>query len=141
MYKDFPEAIHPKIRGTDCGLALLLWTIALLLLFGIFYVMFIIFQLALYNIIMGVVMAVFWWRLTGVSTSVVKRFLDNKRKSQYKAYFRRVKEMECFAKLNIEIQEHEEGLWIEIHLSETIDDDKEDDLDDSDDVMVEGVVD
>jgi hypothetical protein len=103
MFKDFPEAIHPKVRGTDYGLALLLWTISLILLFAIFYVMFIIFQLALYNIIMGVVMAVFWWRACGVSNSVIKRFLDNKRKSQYKAYFRRVKEIDCFAKLNIEI--------------------------------------
>ena len=47
MYMNFPEAIHPQIRGTDCGLALLLWTVALMLLLGIFYVMFIIFQLSI----------------------------------------------------------------------------------------------
>ena len=112
---------------------MILWTVAILVLFGLFYVLFIIFQLALYNIIMGVVMYVYWWRLTGIASSIIKKFLDDQRKKQYKAYFRLVKEQECFAKLNIEIQEHEEGKWIEIHLSETVDDDREE-IEDSDDV-------
>lgn len=70
-------------------------------------------------------MAVFWWRICGVSASVIKRFLDNGKKKEYKAYFKRMKELEWLQKLNLEIQEHDEGLWIEIHLSETVDD-KED---------------
>ena len=29
-------------------------------------------------------------------------------------------------KLNMEVQEHEDGLWIELHLNETIEDNQED---------------
>ena len=56
---------------------MILWTVAILVLFGLFYVLFIIFQLALYNIIMGVVMYVYWWRLTGIASSIIKKFLDD----------------------------------------------------------------
>jgi len=52
---------------------------------------------------MGVVMAVFWWRICGVSASVIKRFLDNGKKKEYKAYFKRMKELEWLQKLNLEI--------------------------------------
>ncbi len=94
LYKDFPATIHPKIKRTSIGMALLLWSIGIIVLFGIFYIMFIIFQLALYNIIMGVVMAIFWWRLCQVSASIIKRILDKGKKKEYKAYFRKMKDLE-----------------------------------------------
>jgi hypothetical protein len=62
------------------GLAIILWALALSILLGLLYCGFIIFQLALYNIIMGVVMAVYWWRLRKVASSVIKKFLDDSRK-------------------------------------------------------------
>ena len=70
-------------------------------------------------------MVVMWWRLCGVTASVIRKFLDNKKKGPYKAYFRQFRELPLLQRLNIEIQEHDEGLWIEIHLSDTVDD-KED---------------
>ena len=71
---------------------------------------------------MGIVMLVMWWRLCKMSASVISRFLDNKKKSEYRAYFREVKTKDFIKKNNLEVQEHEEGLWIEIHLSEVVDD-------------------
>lgn len=96
MYQNFPQAIHPQVKKSDLGLAIILWAFALSILLGLLYCGFIIFQLALYNIIMGVVMAVYWWRLRKVASSVIKKFLDDSRKKQFKAYFRRVKEQPCF---------------------------------------------
>jgi hypothetical protein len=49
--------------------------------------------------------------------------------------------MECFKKLNIEILEHEEGRWIEIHLSEIVgDDDDKEDLEDSEELVPDGAL-
>lgn len=42
--------------------------------------------------------------------------------------------MDCFKKLNIEILEHEEGRWIEIHLSEIVGDDDKEDMEDSEEI-------
>jgi hypothetical protein len=52
---------------------------------------------------MGVVMAVFWWRLQGVSLSIIRRCLDKKTKKQYKAYFTRVQSEKWLKKLNMEV--------------------------------------
>lgn len=52
---------------------------------------------------MGVVMVVMWWRLCGVTASVIRKFLDNKKKGQYKQYFRLFKEQPWLQKLNLEI--------------------------------------
>ena len=38
-----------------------------------------------------------------------------------------MKDLEWLKAMQLEIQEHEEGKWIEIHLSETVDDKDEDD--------------
>lgn len=88
---------------------------------------------------MGVVMVVFWWRLCGVATSINTRFLDRQCKKAYKAHFGAIKELDCFKKLNIEILEHEEGRWIEIHLSEIVGDDDKEDLEDSEE-LADGVL-
>jgi hypothetical protein len=71
-----------------------LWALGLIVLFGIFYVITIIVQLALYNIIMAVVMYMFWWRLCGVIASIIKRFLDGDKKKLYKAYFQDMKRLD-----------------------------------------------
>ena len=88
--------------------------------------MFVILQLALFNLIMLVVMIVWWYKLCRMCVSVIKRCLDSKRKKSFQRYVRRMKELEWLKALNIEIQENDEGKWIEIHLNET-NDDRDDD--------------
>ena len=76
---------------------------------------------------MLVVMTVIWCRLCKISNAIIKRILGNGRKKPYKAHIRRMKDLEWLKAMQLEIQEHEEGKWIEIHLSETGDDKDEDD--------------
>ena len=45
--------------------------------------------------------------------------LDNGRKAPFKAFIREMKALEWLKSTNIEIQEQEDGKWIEIHLNET----------------------
>ena len=88
--------------------------------------MFVILQLALFNLIMLVVMIVWWYKLCKMCVAVIKRLLDSRRKRSFKNYIHRMKDLEWLKNLNIEIQENDEGKWIEIHLNETADD-KDDD--------------
>ena len=77
-------------------------------------------------------MVVFWWRLCGVSHSIIRRILDNGKKKEYKAYFEEIRvTSDVLKKYSLDIQEHEEGLWIEIHMNETNED--KDDLSESED--------
>jgi hypothetical protein len=41
---------------------------------------------------MGVVMYVFWWRMCGVSASIIRRMLDRGKKKEFKAYFRALRD-------------------------------------------------
>ena len=84
--------------------------------------MFVILQLALFNLIMLVVMIVWWYKLCRMCVAIVNRCLDSKRKKAFQRYVRRLKELPWLKDLNIEIQENDEGKWIEIHLNETADD-------------------
>ena len=81
---------------------------------------------------MLVVMAVWWWKAFKISQAITKRMLDNGRKAAFKTHIRKMKELEWLKLLNLEIQEHEEGKWIEVHLNETVDDDKEELQEDDD---------
>ena len=104
----------------------LLFVFAFVLCLLIAYVMFVILQLALFNLIMLVVMIVWWYKFCRASWAVITRCLDSKRKQPFQRYIRRIKELEWLKELNIEIQENDEGKWLEIHLNETTDD-KDDD--------------
>ena len=88
----------------------------------VFYLLFIILQLALFNLIMLVVMGVLWYKLAQIINAVITRILDNGRKKKFKAYVKEIKNAPWLAKSSIEIQENDEGKWIEIHLNETADD-------------------
>ena len=57
--------------------------------------------------------------------------LDNGRKAPFKAFIREIKALEWLKSTNIEIQEQEDGKWIEIHLNET-ESDNIDDLNEKD---------
>lgn len=57
--------------------------------------------------------------------------LDNGRKAPFKAFIREMKALEWLKSTNIEIQEQEDGKWIEIHLNET-ESDNIDDLNEKD---------
>jgi hypothetical protein len=90
---------------------------------SLIYVCFIILQLALFNLIMLVVISVWLWKAGQIFKAIIGRVLDNGRKGPFKTYIRKMKELPWLKELQLEIQEHEEGKWIEIHLSETADDD------------------
>jgi hypothetical protein len=51
---------------------------------ALLYVFFIILQLALFNLIMLVVMSVWWWKLCKIAQAVINRVLDNGRKKPFK---------------------------------------------------------
>ena len=98
-----------------------MYTLAFLFLVVIAYCLFIILQLALFNLIMLVVMAVFWYKLYNVSKAIISRVLDNGRKKAFKQWVRDLKNLPWLKEKSIEIQENDEGKWIEIHLNETAD--------------------
>ena len=72
-------------------------------------------------------MGVLWYKLSQIFKAIITRILDNGRKKKFKAYIRKIKELDWLKELSIEIQENDEGKWIEIHLNETADDREEDD--------------
>ena len=77
---------------------------------------------------MLVVMIVWWYKLCKAFIAVINRCLDSGRKKAFKAHIRRIKDLDWLKELNIEIQENDEGKWIEIHLNETADDKENDDI-------------
>ena len=113
---------HPTIKKRSCLMATLLYTLAFILLLLVFYCFFIILQLALFNLIMLVVMAVAWYKLLGIARAIISRVLDNGRKADFKKWIKELKDLQWLKDKSIEIQENDEGRWIEIHLNETADD-------------------
>ena len=91
------------IKKSSCIKATLLKTVQVLLLFMIMYCFFIILQLALFNLIMLVVMAVCWYKLAGITNSIIKRMLDNGRKASFKRWIRSLKELPWLKEKSIEI--------------------------------------
>lgn len=83
MYKKFNREIHPQVKGTNKLLAAGLWSVGIIFLFLMLYAEFIIFQLALYNVILGVVMAVFWTKALRVVRSVIRQYFDNSRRKEF----------------------------------------------------------
>ena len=126
LYKGLPPQDHPQIKKRSCCKATFLYSLAFLFLLGLAYLFFIVLQLALFNLIMLVVMAVWWWKLVKICKAIINRVLDNGRKSAFKAYIKKIKDLEWLKELSIEIQENDEGKWIEIHLNETADDNDND---------------
>ena len=104
---------------------------AVLLCLIIAYTFFVILQLALFNLIMLVVMIVWLYKICRACKAVISRILDSGRKKPFKQYVRTLKNLAFLKELNIEIQENDEGKWLEIHLNEAADDkmleDEEDD--------------
>lgn len=82
---------------------ILLGTFAFIFLLALLYVFFIILQLALFNLIMLVVMGVWWWKLCKVAQAVISRVLDNGRKAPFKSYVRKMKELDWLKSKGIEI--------------------------------------
>ena len=121
LYKSLEPQNHPMVKKRSCIKATLLYTLASIFLLGVFYCFFIILQLALFNLIMLVVMAVSWYKLLGIGRAVISRVLDNGRKASFKSWIKQIKDLEWLKAKSIEIQENDEGRWIEIHLNETAD--------------------
>ena len=73
---------------------------------------------------MLVVMSVWWWKLFKICRAVIGRILDNGRKSAFKSHIKKMKEKLTWLRdYNIDIQENDEGKWIEIHLNDGADKD------------------
>ena len=100
---------------------ILLGSLSFVFLLLIAYCLFIILQLALFNLIMLVVMVVFLTKLFNVLKAISSRVLDNGQKKAFKQWIRGLKELDWLKQLAIEIQEDDTGRWIEIHLNETAD--------------------
>ena len=113
---------HPTIKKRSCVKATMLYFFQVLILLIVLYALFIILQLTLFNLIMLVVMSVFWYKLAKISHAIIVRVLDNGRKKSFKQWIRQLKELDWLKEKSIEIQENDEGRWIEIHLNETADD-------------------
>ena len=120
LYKGLNRNDHPQVKKPSCCLGTILGIFAFFICLIIAYAMFVILQLALFNLIMLVVMIVWWYKLCRMCVSVIKRCLDSKRKKSFQRYIRRMKDLDWLKALNIEIQENDEGKWIEIHLNEII---------------------
>ena len=133
FFRKLPAHDHPTVRKPSVCKGILLSSLAFIVLLGLLYVFFIILQLALFNLIMLVVMAVWWWKLFKIANAVITRVLDNGRKAPFKAFIREMKALEWLKSTNIEIQEQEEGKWIEIHLNET----ESDNIDDLNEIVDE----
>jgi hypothetical protein len=81
----------------------MLISFATIILLALLYVCFIILQLALFNLIMLVVMAVWWWKAVKICQAIINRVLDNGRKGPFKAHIRKMKDLEWLKNLQLEI--------------------------------------
>jgi len=91
------------VRKKSLGILLGLSAVAFIVLLGLLYVFFIILQLALFNLIMLVVMIVWWWKLVNIAQAMISRVLDKHRKSPFKAFIREMKALEWLKSTHIEI--------------------------------------
>lgn len=80
---------------------------------------------------MLVVMTATWWRACKISSAIIDRVLKGGQRKPYKSFIRRLKDLGWLKELQLEIQEEEKGLWIEIHLSESVEEENEKDDDDA----------
>ena len=124
LFENFPVADHPELRSRSCLMGTLLWTVCGTLLIGLLYLLYVLLQYALFNPIIAVVFLISWSKLCGVFNKVIANMLDKGRKKKFKAYFKKIKELEWLEKLPIEVQEDEEGQWVEISLNITADERK-----------------
>ncbi len=132
LYQSLDANNHPSIKSTSVCKALIYYSIAFIVLLLVAYGFFIILQLALFNLIMLVVMAVFWVKLYKISKNVISLGLDKGRKKAFKQWIKTLKDLEWLKEKSIEIQENDDGKWIEIHLNETTDE-REDGIHEEDD--------
>jgi len=97
------SAIHPQIKGRSFCLGTILGIIAFLVCISVAYAFFIVLQLALFNLIMLVVMIVWWYKLCKAFIAVINRCLDSGRKKAFKTHIKRIKDLDWLKELNIEI--------------------------------------
>jgi ABC-type bacteriocin/lantibiotic exporter with double-glycine peptidase domain len=92
----FPHSHHPFEQNVGCGWYVLYWTLALVVfLIPVAYLFLIILQLALFNLIMLVVMVVWWFKFFRIWRAIIKRCIDNSRTKHYRKFIKGLKELEC----------------------------------------------
>jgi hypothetical protein len=92
---------------------------------GLGYLFLIILQLALFNLIMLVVMVVWWVRIFKVARAMIDRCIVGAKTKEYRSFIKKLKESESIKDTHIEIQEDDKGGWIAVHLPDTADDDSD----------------
>ena len=101
-----------------------------LFLIPLFYLFLIILQLALFNLIMFVVMVVWWFKFFRIARAIIKRCIDNSRTKYYRKFIKELKALSCVTENSIEIQEDDEGKWIAVHLPDIAEEDESDEDED-----------
>ena len=81
----------------------LLWTVGVIVLITVLYLLYVLLQYALFNPIIAAVMLTIWFKMCKICNSMIAGILDTGRKKGFKKYIRYLKELEWLQKLNIEI--------------------------------------
>ena len=98
-YKSLEPENHPEIKSNSICLLIFLVTIAFAFLTGLLYCFFIILQLALFNLIMLVVMLVFWYKLYKITRAIINRLLNNNRKKAFKSWIKELRDLSFLKEL------------------------------------------
>ena len=102
--KNFPKNQHPSEQSVGVCWYVLYWAFFLIvLLIPLAYLFLIILQLALFNLIMLVVMVVWWGKFFRISRAVIKRCIDNSRTKYYRKFIKTLKELHAVHENSIEI--------------------------------------
>ena len=92
---DLKRQNHPENRRVNCCVYLIYWFIAFIFLLALMYMFLIILQLALFNLIMLVVMIVWWIRMFKVCRAIIKRCIDSSRTKHYRSFIKALKALDC----------------------------------------------
>jgi Flp pilus assembly protein TadB len=110
VFEEFENALHalaehdhPSKRQVNCCLHVLYWIIAVIIMLGLAYLFLIILQLALFNLIMLVVMIVWWVRIFKVARAMIDRCIVGAKTKEYRSYIKKLKENHSIKDTHIEI--------------------------------------
>jgi ABC-type bacteriocin/lantibiotic exporter with double-glycine peptidase domain len=98
-----PENNHPSKKTVNCCLHFLYWCIAIIFMIALGYLFLIILQLALFNLIMLVVMIVWWVRIFKVARAMIDRCIVGAKTKEYRSFIKKLKDSDSIKDTHIEI--------------------------------------
>ena len=98
-----PEDNHPSKKTVNCFVHFMYWVAAIVLMIGLGYLFLIILQLALFNLIMLVVMIVWWVRIFKVARAMIDRCIVGAKTKEYRSFIKKLKDSESIKDTHIEI--------------------------------------